>query len=131
MLWQKLDHPSERAYWHGGSRSISIAQAIEDPQGSVLGGGWNPASRANRRDKPIFNFASSEPEGREIRSRLGEYFAVANGFVSRSETTCRSFLANSVPDVQEGQVRSEETSVDPAIPTFRRECWAFDLCCRS
>jgi len=22
MLWQKLDHPSERAYWHGGSRAI-------------------------------------------------------------------------------------------------------------
>jgi hypothetical protein len=36
-------------------------------------------------------------------------------------------LATAVPDVQEGQGRSEETSVDPAIPTFRRKCWAFDF----
>lgn len=58
----------------GGAAQYKSPKRFKTPKGRYWVGGVNPASRADRLDKPISNFASSEPEGRKMRTRRGVFY---------------------------------------------------------
>jgi hypothetical protein len=103
---------------------MKIAQAILDPQGSVLSGRRSLGRQAAL--TACDTTLRSKPEGRKMRTRLGEYFAVLTWAVRGTMTTLLLFC-NRSPRRSGGARAQRGTSVDPAIPTFRRKCWAFDF----
>ena len=114
----------------GGAAQYKSPKRFKTPKGRYWVGGGTPQVVPIGETNLFSTSRPANPKGVKYVPE-GEYFAVANGFVSRSETTLPLLPCKRSPRRSGGASAQRGTSVDPTMTTFRRQCWAFDLCRRS